>query len=494
MIPYKTIITLDRSSKQALFLQLSNQIIQLIKEGTLAPRAKLPGSRSLSELLGVHRKTVLASYEELNLQGWIEMLPQKGTFVHSDLPVLHYQNIDEGPHRVERSKTGFSFYENPDLVAVNSSRREGFLYLDDGICDSRLTPTEEIARIYRGLISKKASLSYLSYDSAHGNPQLRTVLANYLNETRGLKITAENVLITRGSQMGINLSAQLTLSEGGHIIVGETNYQSADITFTNTGAQILRVKVDDKGLRTDEIDDLCTRYKVKAIYVTSHHHHPTTVTLSAERRLRLLNLAQKHRFAIIEDDYDYDFHYGHSPILPLAGHDQSGNVIYIGSICKLVAPVFRVGYLVAPKSFVDQCAKTRRYIDRQGDSLLELTFAHFIKNGNLDRHINKVLKIYKDRRDLFCSLLNKELSEFFEFEIPKGGMAVWVKLNKDYNWDDLTKEALNYGLEIGDWRRYDTLNKGHNAIRMGFACFNQEEIIRLVQSLKNSLMQLKRNR
>ena len=132
--------------------------------------------------------------------------------------------------------------------------------------------------------------------------------------------------------MGIYLCSKLLLKKDDYIIVGETNYTSADTTFEQRALQLLRVAVDENGLVTDAIEAICKEKTIKAEYVTSHHHHPTTVTLSAERRIHLLNLAKKYNFAIIEDDYDYDFNYNHSPILPLASHDINGNVIYNESI------------------------------------------------------------------------------------------------------------------------------------------------------------------
>jgi len=220
--------------------------------------------------------------------------------------------------------------------------------------------------------------------------------------------------------------------------------------------------------------------------VTSHHHHPTTVTLSARRRIHLLNLAKEYNFAIIEDDYDYDFNYDHAPILPLTSHDTNGNVIYIGSVCKTVAPVFRVGYMVASKDFVDEASKLRGFVDRQGDALLELTFADFIKSGDLDRHIRKVMKVYKQRRDLFCDLLKQELGDYFEFDVPKGGMAVWVKLRPPYSWAQVSETALKHHLVIGDWQRYDMTNLGHNSIRIGFAAYNESELYELIEKLKKT--------
>ena len=488
MIPYKTIITLDRKSKQALYIQLTNQFIELIKKGTLPTKTKLPGSRILSDLIGVHRKTVVACYEELMLQGWVESIPQKGTFIHNSIPLLQPGKLSESTILKSKDTSGFSFRKDTDLTRKFPQYFENdFLYVNDGISDGRLAPLDEIALIYRSLCSKKNMTSQIGYGTTYGNLELRETLAYYLNDTRALNITKDNIIITRGSQMGMYMASKLLVKDNDYVIVGETNYSSFDTTFKLNGARLLRVKVDEDGLDTNAIEALCKIHTIKAIYTTPHHHHPTTVTLSAKRRMHLLNLAKAYRFAIIEDDYDYDFHYNHAPILPLASHDISGNVIYIGSVCKAVAPVFRVGYLIASKEFVDECANLRRFIDRQGDNLLELTFSKFIKEGNLDRHIKKVLKIYKTRRDLFCKLLNEELSDYFSFEIPKGGMAIWLKLNKAYSWEQVTKIAKQQKLIILEWKRYDNANVGHNAIRMGFATYNETEIYEFIKRLKQTM-------
>lgn len=492
MFPYKTSFLLDRSAHEPLYLQLSNQFIGYIKEGKIPSGTKLMGSRSLAELLAIHRKTVVACYEELALQGWIESIPKKGTFVHSNLPLLEQKDYEAKMLSKEKMVTGYTFYHNTILPKKGALKDEKITYINDGTSDGRLTPVEELARIYRRIVAKKSIYKELDYGTTQGNLKLRTVLTGYLNATRGLQIEPKNMLITRGSQMGIWLSSQLLLRKKDVIVVGETNYIAADLTFLAQEATIKRVKVDENGIQTTAIEELCKKYTVKAIYVTSHHHHPTTVTLSAERRIHLLNLARQYHIAIIEDDYDYDFNYCHAPILPLASHDTHGNVIYIGSVCKTVAPVFRVGYLIAPKQFVDEAAKLRGFVDRQGDAILELTFAEFIKSGDLDRHIRKVMKHYKARRDLFCDLLKKELGEYFTFEIPKGGMAVWVTLDRNYSWEVVAEQARAFHLEIGDWKRYDLAEKGHNAMRIGFASYTIEEIHELIFKLKSTMQTLKK--
>ncbi|SNR15376.1 MocR-like pyridoxine biosynthesis transcription factor PdxR [Tenacibaculum jejuense] len=489
MFPYKTSLHINRRSKEPLFLQLTNQFIHLIKEGTIPSGTKLIGTRSLAELLQVHRKTIVACYEELVMQGWLEAIPKKGTFVPKDLPFLKSEDYRGNEISNHTDQIGFSYYKS-NLHHRTIEKKDDWMYINDGVSDGRLTPTEDLAKIYRRISSRKNITKHLGYISTQGNDQLRNVLANYLNETRGLSITKEHILITRGSQMGIWLSAQLLLKEEDIIVVGETNYASADITFLHQKAKVLRVPVDENGIDTVALENICESQQIKGVYVTSHHHHPTTVTLSAERRICLLNLAKKYSFAIIEDDYDYDFNYNHAPILPLASHDVHNNVIYIGSVCKTVAPVFRVGYLIANKEFVNEASQIRGLVDRQGDALLELTFAEFIESGDLDRHIRKVHKVYEKRRDLFCDLLREELNEYFSFKKPKGGMAVWLTLNKKYTWLEVTRAARKYKLEIGNFSRYDMAKTNHNAIRMGFARFNVAELHELIKRMKLTMIDL----
>ncbi len=495
MFPFKNNIVLDRNSNRSLYLQVSDQIIGFIKSGKLIPSTKLPGSRKLSSDLNVHRKTVIAAYEELISQGWIETYPSKGTFVTSTLPIIKPHYFDPNNSKVDfKKESGFSFNRRLNLASDSNNYSDtGLLRINDGSPDYRLAPIEEISRIYRNIIKKTYNKKLLSYGSAYGNPDLRKALVTYLNQTRGLHINEDNILITRGSQMGIYLAGQLLLSSKKRIAVGSTNYMTADNTFREAGGTIERIPVDEEGLNTHTLEQLCDLKKIAAVYVTSHHHHPTTVTLSAERRMHLLQLAQKYKFAIIEDDYDYDFHYGNAPILPLASNNYNGNVIYIGGFTKIIAPAIRIGYLIASKDFIDEATRLRKIIDRQGDSLLEQTLARMITSGDVQRHCQKALRIYKARRDLFCSLLEEKLGTYLNFEIPKGGMAVWVRLDKKYSWDTIVTECQKLHLELNpDWRKYDANNLGHNGVRLGFASLNEDEIYEVIKRLEKVFMNPKK--
>ncbi|HEY5745264.1 MAG TPA: PLP-dependent aminotransferase family protein [Chryseolinea sp.] len=482
------LIHLDRKADAPVYLQITNAIIHHIRRGTLRRGLKLPGSREMAVHIGIHRKTMLAAYDELMAQGWIEMIPRKGTFVVRDLPDIKPKKIKPGEeigqypgktffHIDEKKVTPFPIgqFRDPNLLAIN-----------DGFPDTRLAPTELFLREFRTLARSRGFRKYYQYGTAKGPDYLRETLAPFLSDTRGLPITASNVMITKGAQMGIYLTTQLLIKPGDAVIVGEPSYFAATLTFRQAGATILRVPVDDQGIDVDAIEALCKKKKIKLIYVIPHHHHPTTVTLTPERRIRLLDLAARYRFAIIEDDYDYDFHYASNPILPMASLDQHGNVIYIGTLSKTLAPSVRVGFIVAPENFIDAVAHLRRSIDWQGDSMMEAAIAALYHNGVMGRHIKKVVKLYHERRDHFGALLKDRLHDRITFKLPDGGMSIWTTFH-DVDLKKMSAHAARKGLLIGDGSLYNTHTKNYNALRLGFASLQLREQDRAVEILRDAV-------
>lgn len=210
-------------------------------------------------------------------------------------------------------------------------------------------------------------------------------MTEYLRETRGLPIQIDNVLITRGSTMGIHLAARGILQPGDVLVVGEISYGSGNLIFKNAAAKLVTVPVDEQGLDVEAIAGICETMPVRMVYVTPHHHYPTTATTFPAEAWPL-QLAKQYGFCILEDDYDYDFHYDCNPILPLAGADADGHVVYVGSLCKAISPALRVGYVVAPAEVIEELARLRRIIDRQGDNLLEATIALAARSCSAQTH------------------------------------------------------------------------------------------------------------
>lgn len=490
MLPYKSLIQVDRDAPISLYIQVCNSFISLITKGTLRPSDLLPSSRVLAELIGINRNTVKLAYEELVSQGWAESIERKGIFVLSKLPLIAKARLAEpiepgsktGP---DQSAQGAFIWTNRFENAVPGlNLQKTRLAIDDGFPDVRLAPVDLLMREYRSLSRKFYGRNFLKYGSSKGSEHLRAAISNYLSNTRGLPVPSENILITKGSQMGIYLAAQLLLDPSDHVAVGLSNYRSADDTFRHSGANLVRIPVDDNGMDVDYLEEVLQHKKIKAVYIIPHHHFPTAVTLSMERRLKLLKLAAAYHFAILEDDYDFDFHYDNKPYLPLASIDHNQNVIYIGSITKTFAPALRIGFMTGPAAFIEAATSLRELIDRQGDTLLEEAFAVLFDNGEMDRHFRKTLKIYKQRRNLFCQLLQSDFSEQITFRIPQGGLAVWANFRQKTDLIKMSEEAAKKGLYINNGNFYKNESFSANALRMGFASLEEKEMLESLGILK----------
>ncbi|MCD0471883.1 PLP-dependent aminotransferase family protein [Flavobacterium sp. JAS] len=487
MLPYKSLIQIDRQSSITLYIQVCNTFISLITNGTLKPSDALPSSRVLSELIGINRNTVKLAYEELISQGWAESVDRKGVFVLSKLPIISKVKLPE----INKSQfqEGFLWTNNfeKEITLSSTSIHKDPIVIDDGFPDVRLAPIDQLMREYRSLSRKFYGKNFLKYGSTMGSENLRIAICNYLSNTRGLVVSPENIIITKGSQMGIYLASQLILNPNDTIAVGVSSFTTADDTFKYRGANLERIPIDDNGMDVDYLQEVLKHKKIKAVYIIPHHHCPTGVTMSMERRLKLLNLAKEYRFAIIEDDYDFDFHYDNKPYLPLASIDHNQNVIYIGSISKTFAPALRIGFMVGPPAFIEATASLRKMIDRQGDTLLEEAFAIMFENGEMERHFRKSLKIYKQRRNHFCELLTSDFKNEIEFRIPEGGLAVWANFNDNINLIKMSDEAAKKGLSISNGNFYKNDNFSPNAIRMGFASLTEIEMEKALVILKNVL-------
>ena len=484
MLPFKSILNLQKNAKTPLFLQIANGLTENIKAGIIPKGTKLLGTRAMAETLDVHRKTVVAAYDEMIAQGWLETQASKGTFVSLKIPEVKPISLDKiGIKNDFKTTTGFILHKSTILnrPALRGSSMLGF---DDGSPDVRLAPLDELARAYRTVLKKGYKKEMLFYGDTKGEMSLREAMVDYLKDSRGLNVSTDNVMITRGSMMAIYLTVQTVVNMGDNVVVSEIGYGSSNMICKNSGANLLSVGVDENGLKTDEIEALCQKKPIRLVYVTPHHHYPTTVTMSAERRLHLLQLAEKYGFCVLEDDYDYDYHYSSSPILLLASIDKEGYVVYVGSLCKTISPALRIGYIVAPSELIDEMAQLRRIVDRQGDNILEAAIAELFREGDIKRLLKKAQRAYHKRRDLFCEMLKSEFNDVIHFKKPNGGMAVWAQYDPSVSLPILAEKALKKGLKISDGSTYNPDGIILNAARMGFAAVNEEEIERGIGILK----------
>lgn len=481
-VPYQSFIKIDRKSDTAIYMQVSHQLINAIQRGSLPLGTKLPGTRTLSSILEVHRNTIVAVYDELFAQGWVESWPNKGTFVigkNEERP-LKIGNFNRNNLKHYPQSTGFSF-KTTNILDNPFEHSDCEYMFSDGVPDIRLTQIDQHSRIYSSILKRKGQHKMLGHYNHDGSEFFKKNLANYLNLSRGLSISKNNLLITRSTEMSIYIASEILLSEGDTVLVGDLSYFSVNMIFQKKGVKILSVPIDEEGLIAEGVREICNKQKIRMLYLTPHHHYPTTVTLSAQRRLELLALANEYGFIILEDDYDYDFHYDKSPILPLSSADTNGMVIYIGSFGKSLAPGFRTGFIVAPENLMTEMRKYLGIIDRQGDILMEQVLGEMIAEGEIHRYLKKSLKVYQERRDRFVELLNEHLGDYITFRKPSGGLAVWVEWKVPLNLMQLSRKCSLDHLFLPKTILYQ--NRDLTAMRLGYGNLTFEEMENSIQIL-----------
>lgn len=474
------IIDLDKNEIKS-SIDLTQTLIRIISNGYLAPGSKLPSINEIASQTTLNRLTVLKSMDELEIEGWVVKKERSGIYISECLPIDNYSQLQKSIKSLQNLP---SLAPNSlSILKQNFSR----LSFNDGYPDYRLFPNAEMARAYSTAFKDNNNKESILYYDVYGQKILREAISNYIHKTRHIKNKADNIMVTRGSTMGIYLSIKCICTSGDKVAMSIPGYYLAKEAFINENIEVLEINVDKDGLDIDELKQELKKNKIKMIYVTPHHHYPTTVTMSAEKRMELLNLAEEHNFYILEDDYDFEFQYDRRPILPIASIDQLRRVIYIGGYSKSLSPAIRLGYIVANEDFIKEAGKWRKIIDRQGDSIQELAFSKLLNSGLIERTIRKSHKIYQKRRDFTYKLIIENLTPVFEPQFCFGGLALWTKIN-------MTKTHLDKFLHSIDGTdfylnspyKYTTRNGFYT--RLGFASMTTKECEESINLIKKNLI------
>jgi|SRR5215831_540832 len=469
-------IALESGARTPLFLQISRAIADDIRRTRLRPGQRLPGSRTLARSLGVSRNTTVTAYAELIAQGWVTPDRARGMFVAVSspdavtAPALSRRPIESAPDRV-------GYAVPPRARAADAEPRSqprARFQLSGALPDVRLVPVGVLARAYRRALGHAELLSYAT--DARGDLRLRERVAEMVSALRGVAARPDTVLITRGSQMGLHLAARVLAPTGERIAVEALGYPRIWDALAAAGAHLVPVPVDEAGLRVDRLAALVQKQPIRAVYLTPHHQFPTTVVLSARRRLELLELARRHRFAILEDDVDHDFHYEGRPVLPLASLDEAGVVIYVSTLSKVLAPGLRLGFVVAPRPVVDLLARTREAVDRHGDQVLERAVAELIEDGELQRHARRMRRIYLARRDALLRALASDLGSVLRVRTAPGGLALWARAAAGVDVERWAQRARARGVVIQTARQFAFDGRARPYLRLGFSRHSEREL------------------
>ncbi len=455
--------------------RVSSFVVSEIQRGRLCAGQRLPGSRALASALAVERDTVVRAYDELVAEGWLTSRAQAGTFVAAELPVKTVRK----PKTTRVAVPERAAFARPAMPGLSiESIPKGAIYLGGGVPDVRLVPREALMRAHRRILRTSAR-TRLDYGDPRGEVTLRRALARMLGEERAIAVGEDGVLVTHGSQHAVDLVARVLLRPGDRVVVEDPGYPPIRDTFRLAGATLVPVPVDARGLDVAALARRCEEAPVRLVYLTPHHHYPTMAVMAPERRAALLALAKKHRFAIVEDDYDHEFHFGGRPVLPLASADAHGSVIYVGSLSKMLAPGLRLGFLVPPRELLEDLVRVRFASDRQGDHAKEAAVASLIDDGELTRHVRRARRVYLARREVLVSELRRALGDRVFVEEPSGGLAVWARIDRDV--ERLRDRALAKGVMFFVGKDFTFDQRPLPFARFGFGSLDEKELVRAVR-------------
>ena len=472
-------IRLDRMAAEPLHQQLYRQIRDELVSGSFSDgSSRLPSSRALAADLGISRLTVNLAFEKLHAEGYLRSRVGSGTFVADSLPETFLSSgrprmrllVERPPRLSDRVKNlpdkrvgkqfdlgiagppGVSFV--PALPALDEF------------------PIEIWERLRAQVLAKKGA-HLLQYASSRGDPDLRKAIAAYLCDYRGARCHPDQIVITAGTQQAMMISATALVNRGEVAWIEDPGFYQARRAFGFAGATVVPRPVDQEGI---VIARRSKQQPPKIIYVTPSHQFPLGMTMSLARRTELISFARAHDAYIFEDDHNSEFRFTGPPLPCLQGLDNSGRVIYAGTMSKILYASLRLGYLLAPEQLVEPMIKIRAVMDQHSPAIDQATLARFLTEGYFLSHIKRMRKLYSDRRDFFIEQFNKLLSDYFILQIPEAGLhfVAWLRRKEDLPL--ITRVCTEIGIRPSPLSSCFIKAEVKPALTFGFAAWSRAQI------------------
>ncbi|HKV24303.1 MAG TPA: PLP-dependent aminotransferase family protein [Candidatus Acidoferrum sp.] len=481
------VISVDRKAPKPLHRQIYDSFREMIVGRALSPGQQIPSSRALAAELRISRIPVLTAYSQLLAEGYFESRAGSGTYVCSTLP--------DQPTLRPASSAGSTTPMNLNSGVRSISRRASLL------------PRYETFPWFRGMgafsVSQPAfdhfpfqiwsrivmrhcrnpHASQLQYGSPQGFEPLREAICAYLRTARAVRCEPRQVMIVTGSQQALEIATRALLDSGSSAWVEEPGYWLTAQVLTAAGCRLVSVPVDEEGL--DVQAGIALSRKARAAFVAPSHQYPLGATMSASRRLQLLDWAQRSGSWIIEDDYDSEYRYGSMPIASLQGLDHGSRVVYIGTFSKILFPSLRLGYVVLPHDLVNCFSSVRYAMDIGPPHFFQAVLTDFMKEGHFARHIRRMRQLYSQRRAVLVESLSNEFGGSLEIVGSEAGMYLTLFLPKGYSDHELAVRAARDRFWLFPLSPAYLGKKKRQGLVLGFGSTSVEEIPRAVRRLKN---------
>lgn len=475
-------MALDFSSETPLYRQISIWFQQAILSGRLQPGQRVPSTRALAKELRVSRIPVVSAYELLIAEGYLQTFVGAGTCVSQSIPDPLFTPEKEGL---------------PDAIVVESQSRakrtvsrraldmEGparaWLQRAGGCTNLEQFPVAIWSKLV-GRHARKASRAIMGYGDPMGYEPFREAVAEYLGAFRAVKCDASQVMVTTGSQQALQIAALALLDPGDRAWIEEPGYPGTHQALRTAGARVVPVPVDGEGLNVSY--GIERARLARAAFVTPAHQFPLGVSMSAVRRIELLNWASLNGSWIIEDDYDSEYRFSGNPFASLQGLDGDGRVIYLGTLTKVVFPTLRLGYIVTPKDLTASFLDVRNATDTVATPVLhQMVMTDFIREGHFSRHIKRMRALYMEKRNALVTAIEAQARGVLEVVGDQAGMLLCALLPPGVNDVEIVSRIAKGGATAYPLSECYEIPPQRGGLMFGYANLGLEEIPALVDAV-----------
>jgi 2-aminoadipate transaminase len=489
-------VHLQPESHVPLYIQLRDQLRALVHAGDLRPGDRIPASRELATLLGVHRTTVANAYAELESEGLIQGHVGRGTFIKGNGNGL---KLTPPAPAVLNGGSGIRW----ELLFADERGEEVLSRLTASAPQDSLSfvmarpaeehfPIEELQNCVNAVLRREAT-DVLNLGPSDGYAPLKEALLELLRH-EGLSAKDENLLITDGCQQSLDLISKAFVRPGDSVILENPTYPGAMAIFHGTRARCLAVPMRTQaepgsalGLDVEALEATLAANRVKLIVLTPDFQNPTGTSMPLASRRKVLELAARHQVPIVEDHIYARLHAREERIPSLKQLDRSDLVIHIDSFAKVAFPGLRVGWIVAPAIAIERLRLVKQTTDLHTDQLAQATLAEFLRRGLFTKHLAKMRKVYSSRLLALDEALRKNMPEGTRWTRPDGGMCLWLELPPGFDATELLIHAKERSVLFAPGRYFYVQNPLPNTLRLAFAGLNEKQIMRGVVTLADLL-------
>ncbi len=449
-----------------------------ILDGRLRPGTRLPATRDLARTYRLSRGTIVAAFELLKSEGYVDARVGSGTSVAAQLPDRLLEAGRRAAPAVERRGHPARLSEYSRRVrALGTADSPRIRAFRTNLPALELFPTALWAQVAARRL-RRASTEFLRGCGPMGFPPLQEAVAHYLGTSRGVICEPGQIVIVSGVQEALDLSARLLVNAGDTVAMEDPGYTGAARVFEACGARIAPVPLDAEGITLG-----APLEGARLVYVTPAHQFPLCMTMSLARRLALLDWARRTSALVFEDDYDSEYRYAGRPMPALQGLARHGQVLFAGSFSKVLFPSLRLGYLVVPAGLVDPVSAARSITSRHAPLPDQAVLADFIEGGHFGRHVRRMREVYAQRLGVLMDCAARELAGGLDVSGVEAGLQTAGWLTDGADAEDIARAAARRQVEVTPISRYARVKPVRDGLVLGFASVDAHEIRRGVREL-----------